>query len=100
MCSLDQPFTIMVLTQNGDLEIPFKFTPTNAQAGTVSFDVTKYGTHWEGNGPYAVQGSAAEKLSLVGSILGSYKTNAGQGTYPFNFDIPLTPLGTHDCSQP
>jgi hypothetical protein len=99
VCSLDQPFTIMVLTQGRDLEMPFKFTPTNAQVGTVSFDVTKYGTHWEGNGPYAVQGSGTEKLSLVGTIVGSYKTNAGQGSYPVHFDIPLTPLDTNECSQ-
>jgi hypothetical protein len=100
VCSLDQPFTINVVSSGGDLVMPFKFSPTTDQVGTVSFDVTKYDTHWEGNGPYAVKGTDPEKLSLVGTIVGSYTTKSGNGFYPVHFDIPLTPLDTKECSQP
>ena len=91
-CSLAEPFTIMALPP--DLEMPFKFVPASAQAGTVSFDVTKFGTHWAGSGTYTVQGSSTDKLKIVGQLAGTYATNAGSGAYDVPLDIDLTSLGT------
>ena len=98
VCSLDQPFTIMAVPP--DLEMPFKFVPTSAQAGTVSFDLTKFGVHWVGSGTYTVQGSGTEKLRIVGQSKGTYTTNAGSGSYDVPLDIDLAPLDTNECGQP
>ncbi len=103
ICSLDQPFTIKVLSAGSPprLELPFEFTPAGPDAGTVSYDVTAFGTHWTGNGSYTVQGSGADKLSIVGQIEdGCATTPYGQLCKGFPFDIPLTPLDTNECSQP
>jgi len=96
VCSLDQPFTIMALPP--DLEMHFEFIPTSSQAGSVSFDVTKFGTHCAGSGTYTVQGSGTEKLRIVGQLAGRYTTNAGSGAYDVPLDIDLTPLG-NTCNK-
>ncbi len=99
VCGLDQPFTITVVSPGGDLTIPFEFAPSGPDSGTVSFDVTKYGTHWQGAGPYEVKAADAGQLNLVGQIRGSYTASGQTGYYPIPFDVPLTPLTTNECGQ-
>jgi hypothetical protein len=104
VCGLDRPFTITVVsvdTSGGtDLTMLFKFVPSGLAGGTVSFDVTKRGVHWQGTGPYEVKAADSGQLSLVGQIQGSY-TAAGQtGYYPIPFNVPLTPLTTNECATP
>jgi hypothetical protein len=96
VCSLDQPFTVTVLSSGSPrLELPFKFVPTSSQAGTVSYDVNAFGTHWTGSGAYTVQDSATASPHIVGQIGdGCATTSAGQYCKPFSFNLTLTPLGT------
>ena len=97
VCGLDRPFTITVVTPGGDLTMPFAFAPSSPAGGTVTFDVTKYGTHWTGSGPYAVKATGTGQLSLVGQIRGSYTASGQTGYYPIAFNVPLTPLTTNEC---
>jgi len=104
VCGLDRPFTITVVsvdtTGGTDLTMLFEFAPSGPAGGTVSFDVTKFGTHWKGAGPYEVKAADTGQLNLVGQIQGSY-TAAGQtGYYPIPFTVPLTPLTTNGCATP
>ncbi len=104
VCGLDRPFTITVVSVStaggADLTMLFEFAPSGPAGGTVSFDVTKYGTHWEGAGPYEVKAAATGQLSLVGQIRGSYTASGQTGYYPIPFNVPLTPLTTNECATP
>lgn len=105
VCGLDRPFTITVVSfstdgSGADLTMLFEFAPAGPAGGTVSFDVTKYGTHWKGAGPYEVKAAATGQLSLVGQIRGSYTTSGQTGYYPIAFNVPLTPLTTNECATP
>jgi hypothetical protein len=102
VCGLDRPFTITVVsvdtTGGTDLTMLFEFAPSSPAGGSVSFDVTKRGVHWQGAGPYEVTAAATGQLSLAGRIQGSYTASGRTGHYPIPFNVPLTPLTTNECA--
>ena len=101
VCSLDQPFTITVLTSGSPrLEMPFEFVPAGPTAGTVNFNVTKLAVNWRGSGAYTVKGTGNNDLSLVGTVAATYTSSGQTGPYSVPFNVPLTPLTSSECSKP
>jgi hypothetical protein len=100
VCSLARPFTLTAATAEG-LDFPFNFVPDSTLAGTASYDVNGFGTHWTGSGPYSVQESGSPMLSLMVQIQnGCATTPSGQYCQDQTMQIDLTPLDFNGCGGP
>jgi hypothetical protein len=95
ICSLEQPFA--VTGTHPLFVLPFKFVPSSATAGTMSYTANGSGVASAGGGPYTVEGADTDTPRIVvksqSTASNRVTTTAGGGAAT----ITLSPLETDEC---
>ena len=96
ICSLEKPFTVTATIPI--ITYPFKFVPSSATAGTVSFNAAIPMLTVEGSGSYKIERADTDKprIAMTASSTGhtpKFSESGGSTVY-----IDLVPLDTDECS--
>ncbi len=95
ICNLEEPFTVDGI--HPIFPFPFKFIPSSATTGTMSYVTGASGISASGGGPYTIEGADTDAPRIVirsKSTASLSTTTSGGGTATIN----LVPLETGECS--
>jgi len=99
ICSLEEPFAVTGI--NPVISYPFKFVPSSATAGTMSYSARNGNITASGSGSYTIEGAETDHPSIVINTRSTasipVKTTTGGGKATIKL-VPLAP-DANDCGN-
>ncbi len=96
VCDMEKPFTV---TGTHPLIVhTFKFVPSNATAGTMSYSTGGGGMTISGSGTYTITGADTDSPEIVVNVASTARVPLASSSGSGVAHIHLTPLNTVECS--